>query len=189
MQTNIRLVGLSGSLRKGSYNTMLLNSLQELLPADVSLDIISIAEIPMYNGDLDIPGMPERPQPVAAFRKSIEEADGMVIVSPEYNYSIPGVLKNAIDWASRGKDSPLLGKTVALMGVSNGMWGTVRMHLAFQPVFLTLGMHQVKPEIMVPKGKDKFDEARKLTDEVTKELIKKQLNALKEVLLKQKDNK
>jgi len=168
---------------------MLLNSLQELLPADVSLEIISITEIPLYNGDLDTPDAAERPQTVVAFRNSIEKADGLIIVSPEYNYSIPGVLKNTIDWASRGKDSPLLGKTVALMGASTGMWGTVRMHLAFQPVFLTLGMKQVKPEIMVSKAKDKFDGSGKLIDEFTKDLIKKQLSALKEVLLKQKDNK
>lgn len=188
MQKTIRLVGISGSLRKQSYNTMLLNALMDLLPENVLLEILSFSNLPVYNGDLDIPDVDKRPDAVNTFRAELEKADGLVIVSPEYNYSIPGGLKNAIDWASRGKDSPLLNKTVALMGVTTGMWGTVRMQLAFQPVFLTLGMKQIKPEILIAQAKNKFDAAGKLIDEPTATLIKKQLIALKELLLQQKDN-
>ncbi|MES2431033.1 MAG: NADPH-dependent FMN reductase [Bacteroidota bacterium] len=186
MDKVIQLLGFSGSLRKGSYNTMLLNSLKELLPENVSLQIVSIADIPFYNGDLDLPDATERPQAVEAFRDAISKADALVIVSPEYNYSIPGALKNAIDWASRGEDSPILKKTVSLMGASNGMWGTVRMQMAFQPVFLTLGMRQVKPEVYVSKAQDKFDKEGKLIDEGTKKILIKNLLALKEAIEKQK---
>ena len=186
MADTIKFIGFSGSLRKLSFNTMLLNALPALLPEGTILEKFSLADIPLYNGDLDIPDKEARPAPVVAFRSAIQNADAMIIVSPEYNYSIPGVLKNALDWASRGKDSPLLGKTVALMGVSNGMWGTTRMHMAIQPVFLTLGMRQVKPEIMVAMGKEKFDETGNLTDDTTKGLIRKQLLALQEAILKGK---
>ena len=189
MQKNIQLIGLSGSLRKQSYNTMLLNSLSGLLPEHVLFEIISIADLPLYNGDLDIPDAEERPTTVTTFRAALAKADGLVIVSPEYNYSIPGGLKNAIDWASRGKDSPLLNKTIALMGVTPGMWGTVRMQMAFQQVFLALSIKTVKPEILIANAKDKFDAAGKLIDEATATLIKKQLSALTEMLLLQPINK
>ncbi len=182
MNNTIHLVGISGSLRSQSYNTMLLNNLQQLLPAGMQLETLSIAALPLYNGDLDIPQIAERPAAVVAFRNAIAKADGLVIVSPEYNYSIPGVLKNAVDWASRGDDSPLLQKHVALMGVSNGRWGTVRMQMAFQPVFLALGMVAAKPEVMVANGKNVFDEAGKLVDEKIAQLITKQLTALKQSL-------
>ena len=107
MSDYIQLVGLSGSLRKESYNTMLLNAALQLLPTDVSMEIISIEDIPLYNADLDLPSSKQRPRPVEHFRKMLTDADGILISSPEYNYSIPGGLKNAIDWASRGEDSSL----------------------------------------------------------------------------------
>ena len=189
MQKSIQLIGISGSLRKNSYNTMLLNTLANVLPENVLFEIVSIADIPVYNGDLDIPDAAERPSAVKIFRAALAKADGLVIVSPEYNYSIPGGLKNAIDWASRGKDSPLLNKTVALMGVTPGTWGTVRMQMAFQQVFLALSIKTVKPEILIANAKDKFDAAGKLIDEPTATLIKKQLGALTEMLIQQKENK
>ncbi len=186
MEKTIHLAGLSGSLRKGSYNTMLLHAVKELLPENVSMEIVSIAELPLYNGDYDPPIAQERPAMVTAFREALAKAAGLVIVSPEYNYSIPGGLKNAIDWASRGEDSPLLKKPVALMGATPGLWGTVRMQLAIQPVFLTLGMRQVKPEILVSQAKAKFDESGKLIDEGARGLIIKQMIALKEFIEKAK---
>ena len=140
MNGPIHWVGISGSLRKESFNTWLLHAVQELLPSGVTMDIISIADIPLYNADLDLPSVKERPGPVTIFRQALAKANGLVIVSPEYNYSIPGGLKNAIDWASRGEDSPLLKKPVALMGATPGMWGTVRMQQAFHPLFQFLNM-------------------------------------------------
>jgi chromate reductase len=184
MSETITLAGLSGSLRKDSYNTKLLRNLKELLPVGVHLDIISIAEIPMYNGDLDLPIAKKRPVPVETFRNKLAGARGIVIVSPEYNYSIPGVLKNAIDWASRGEDSPLLKKPVAVMGATPGMWGTARMQLAFNAVFQFLDMKPVfKPEILIAQAKDKFDSHGFLKDEKAKELIRKKLESLKELIM------
>ena len=173
----IHLAGISGSLRKASFNTMLLKAVAELLPESVSLEILSIADIPVYNGDQDIPDRASRPEAVNKFRKALEMADGIVIASPEYNYSIPGGLKNAIDWASKGTDSPLIGKHVSLMGATPGQWGTVRMQLAFLPVFNTLKMlHINKFEVFVSQAPKKFDAEGKLIDTDTSEVLTKHLD-------------
>jgi len=183
MSDFIQLVGMSGSLRKGSYNTMLLRAAAQLLPVDVSMDIVSIEDIPLYNADLDLPAAKERPESVEHFRKMLTDADGILISSPEYNYSIPGGLKNAIDWASRGEDSPLLRKPVAVIGATPGLWGTVRMQMAFHNVFLFLDMKPVyKPEVLVSQAEKKFDRNGKLIDEMAKKLIKQKLEALKEMI-------
>jgi chromate reductase len=184
MNSSVHLIGISGSLRKGSFNTMLLHNVMDLLPEGVTMEIVSFADIPIYNADLDLPIAQERPGSVVAFRNVLAKADGLVIVSPEYNYSIPGGLKNAIDWASRGEDSSLLKKPVALMGATPGMWGTVRMQLAFQSVFIFLDMKPVlKPEVLIASANKKFDDQGKLTDEKAKDLIKRKLTALKELVL------
>jgi chromate reductase len=184
MSTTVHFVALCGSLRKGSFNKMLLNNAMELLPEGITMDIASIADIPIYDADLDIPETTERPPSVTAFREALAKGDGIVIVSPEYNYSIPGGLKNAIDWASRGTDSPMLRKPVALMGATPGMWGTVRMQLAFHPVFQFLDMKPVqKPEVLVAQAPKKFDSNGKLTDEFTINLVRQKLQALKELVL------
>ena len=183
MSDYIQLVGLSGSLRKGSYNTLLLNAAAQLLPTDVSMEIMSIADIPLYNADLDLPAARQRPEVVEHFRKMLADADGILISSPEYNYSIPGGLKNAIDWASRGEDSPLLRKPVAVIGATIGLWGTTRMQMAFHNVFLFLDMKPVyKPEILVAQAEKKFDKEGNLVDETAKKLIKQKLEALKELI-------
>jgi chromate reductase len=183
MATPIHLVAMSGSLRKGSFNTMLLHTAMGLLPEGVKMQIVSIAEIPLYNADMDLPLAKERPEVVTNFRNSLSGADGFLFVSPEYNYSIPGGLKNAIDWASRGEDSPLLRKPVAVMGATPGMWGTVRMQLAFQAVFLFLDMKPVqKPEVLIAGAATKFDSTGKLTDEKAIDLIRRKLEALKKLV-------
>ena len=183
MSDYIQLVGLSGSLRKGSYNTMLLHTAAQLLPTDVSMDIISIADIPLYNADLDLPAAKQRPEVVEHFRKMLADADGILISSPEYNYSIPGGLKNAIDWASRGEDSPLLRKPVAIIGATSGHWGTARMQMAFHNVFLFLDMKPVyKPEVLVAQAEKKFDKEGNLIDEIAKKLVRQKLEALKELI-------
>jgi chromate reductase len=181
---SIHLVGISGSLRKGSFNTMLLNNVTALLPDSVTFEIASINDLPLYNADDDLPAAKERPQTVSRLRTTLSHADGIVIVSLEYNYSIPGGLKNAIDWASRGEDSPLLRKPVAIMGATPGLWGTVRMQMAFLPVFQFLDMKPVlKPEILIASAPTKFDKEGNLIDEKAKELIKQKLTALKEMIL------
>src|SRR6476659_1837718 len=127
MNTAVRLAGISGSLRKGSFNTRLLNNVLKLLPEGMTMEILPIGDLPLYNADLDLPEAKQRPDAVNRLRDQLARSQGLVLVSPEYNYSIPSPLKNAIDWASRGEDSPLLRKPVALMGATPGLWGTVRM--------------------------------------------------------------
>jgi chromate reductase, NAD(P)H dehydrogenase (quinone) len=188
MSPSIRLAGISGSLRKGSFNTALLHAVSGMLPEHMQMEILSIADIPLYNADLDWPAATERPAPVADFRNKLAKVDAVLIVSPEYNYSIPGGLKNAIDWASRGEDSPLLGKPVAIMGATQGLWGTARMQLAFHPVFQFLNMKPLyRPEILVAKAKDKFDASLQLTDQTTINLIHQQLKAFSEHILHAKN--
>jgi chromate reductase, NAD(P)H dehydrogenase (quinone) len=183
MSDFIQLVGMSGSLRKGSYNTMLLNAAAKLLPADVSMDIVSIEDIPLYNADLDLPAAKQRPEVIEHFRKMLTDADGILISSPEYNYSIPGGLKNAIDWASRGEDSPLLRKPIAIIGATTGLWGTTRMQMSFHNVFLFLDMKPVyKPEVLVAQAEKKFDKDGNLIDEMAKKLVEQKLEALKEMI-------
>ncbi len=176
-------VGISGSLRKGSYNTLLLRAASTLLPEGVTMEIAPI-DLPLYNGDTDLPATTERPLAVTHSREILAKADGIVIVSPEYNYSIPGGLKNFIDWHSRGDDSPLLNKPVALMGATPGMWGTVRMQFAFHSIFQALNMEPVnKPEILLSQANTKFDKNGNLTDEKAKELVGRKLQVLKEAVL------
>ena len=183
MSDYFQLVGISGSLRKGSFNTMLLKAASQVLPFNVSMEIISIEDIPLYNADLDLPSAKQRPQQVEHFRKMLTDADGILISSPEYNYSIPGGLKNAIDWASRGEDSPLVRKPVAVIGATTGLWGTTRMQLAFHNVFLFLDMKPVyKPEVLVAQAEKKFDKNGNLIDEVAKKILKQKLEALKEMI-------
>jgi chromate reductase len=184
MKDKILLTGISGSLRKGSFNTMLLGNVLQLLPEGVEMEVASIGDLPLYNADLDLPAVSKRPAAVTLFRDLLAKADGLVMVSPEYNYSIPGGLKNAIDWASRGEDSPLLRKPVAVMGATPGLWGTVRMQMAFHSVFQFLDMKAVlKPEVLVASAATKFDSKGNLTDEKTKDIIRQKLNGLKELIL------
>ncbi|AWO00801.1 NAD(P)H-dependent oxidoreductase [Chitinophaga alhagiae] len=181
MSTPVHIVGLTGSLRKGSYNTSLLKTAMELLPEGVTAEIADFSNVPLYNADLDVG---TRPEPVRAFREVLAGAQAILIVSPEYNYSIPGGLKNAIDWASRGTDAPLLHKPVALMGATQGLWGTVRMQLAFKPVFQFLDMKQVlKPEVMIAQAQGKFDAEGRLTDEKARDLVARLLEALRDLTI------
>jgi len=179
--TNIHIVGISGSLRKASYNTALLKAAQELLPDNVSIEIAEIGSLPLYNSDID---GELRPQSVSDFRNILAKADAFVFVSPEYNYTIPGALKNAIDWASRGEDSPMINKPVALMGATKGLWGTTRMQQAFRPVFQYMNMLPVnKPEVLVAQAQTKFDSNLQLIDDPTKNIVRQQLEALKKLTL------
>lgn len=158
---------------------MLLKVAGDLLPEGIEFEIVSYDDIPVYNADNDMPEAAERPESVVKFREQLTEADAFIIASPEYNYSIPGGLKNAIDWASRGKDSPLMHKPVAIMGATQGMWGTVRMQAAFLPVFTFLNMNPVlQPEVLIAQAQNKFDEQGNLKDEAAINIIKKKLENL-----------
>ncbi len=179
----IKLSGISGSLRKNSYNSWLLQNIPDLLPKGMQLQVVNFHTLPLYNADLDKPAKPERPAEVVEFREQLAEADGIIIVSPEYNFSIPGGLKNAFDWGSRGEDSPLLNKPVSLMGVSTGLWGTVKMQLAFLPVFQAMQMPVVQgPEVLIAEAKDKFDASGKLTDEATRKIVQQHLEEFQKLI-------
>jgi len=172
----IKVLGFAGSLRKGSYNKMLLKAARELAPEDVELEIFDLEGIPVFNQDLE--NSPH--ERVKAFKEKIKAADGLLIVTPEYNYSIPGVLKNAIDAASRPYGtSPFDGKPAAIMSTSTGMLGGARAqyHLRQVLVFLNVALLN-RPEIMVPFAEKKFDQTANLTDETTREKIRELLVAL-----------
>lgn len=179
------MAGISGSLRAGSYNTMLLKAAAGLAPEGMKIEIVPISEIPLYNGDYDLPIATSRPESVERFRAVLAAADGILLVTPEYNHSVPGVLKNAMDWASRGTDSPLSGKPVAMMGASSGSAGTSRAQAAWLPLFQIMNMkYSPQPEVLVSKAQDKFDGEGSLTDEVVRKIISRNLQALRETILR-----
>ena len=174
----LRILGIAGSLRAGSYNMGALNAAVELCPDDAEIEIYSIDGFPGFSQDLEA----EPPAKVAEFKQAIRAADAILISSPEYNYSIPGVLKIAIDWASRPYgDSAWEGKSAAIMGCSPGAIGTARMQYHLRQVMVFLNMHPLnKPEVMIGHCADKFDANGRLTDEKTREYIGKMLKTLVE---------
>jgi chromate reductase len=178
MNKSITILGFAGSLRKGSYNKALLLAAMELMPEETKLEIFDLEGIPLFNQDLENQ-IPER---VKEFKTKIKLADAILIASPEYNYSIPGVLKNAIDWASRPHgDNSFEGKPVALMSASTGMLGGARAQYHLRQSFITLNMHPLnKPEVMVTFAPQKIDKNGNLTDEATRKIIKKLLENLVE---------
>jgi chromate reductase, NAD(P)H dehydrogenase (quinone) len=172
----VRVVGVSGSLRKGSFNTAALRAAIELAPPGMAIETAAIGELPLYNEDVRQAGFPSAAE---RLREQFRAADAILFVTPEYNYSVSGVLKNAIDWASRPPDQPFDGKPVAIMGASPGMLGTARAqyHLRQMLVFLN-ALPVNKPEVMIAQASTKFDDAGRLTDEPTREFIRKLLVAL-----------
>ena len=170
--------GIAGSLRRGSYNRALLRAAQELAPPDVEIRIFDrMAEIPLYNHDVEAEGVPE---PVQALKRAIGEADALLFATPEYNHGVAGVLKNAIDWASRpARASVLSGKPAAILGASTGITGTARAQSQLREAFVfTNTPALLQPEILVYRAKEKFDEEGRLTDDKTREFVGKLLHAL-----------
>jgi chromate reductase len=121
--TTMKVLGISGSLRQGSYNSMALRAAQKLAPSGMTIEIADISAIPMYNDDVRAAG---EPQVVADLKAKVRAADALLLVSPEYNFSVPGVLKNTLDWMSRPPEPPFDNKVVAIMGASGGPLGTAR---------------------------------------------------------------
>lgn len=176
---SIHVLGIPGSLREGSYNKALLRAAQEEAPEGMTIDIFEIDEIPFYNRDVEEKGDPE---PVQRLKEAIREADAVLIATPEYQHGLPGVLKNALDWASRPpSNSPLQGKVVGMMGASTSMVGTARAHLQLRQT-LTYNQSRMvaRPEVLVANAPEKFDEEGRLTDEKAREFIQKHLKALAE---------
>jgi chromate reductase len=177
MTSKIKIIAIAGSLRRASLNHAALRAAQALVPADAELTIHDIAALPFYNQDLEAAGPPAA---VLELRQSIHAADALLIATPEYNYSIPGVLKNAIDWASRPlAASALNGKPAALLGASVGVYGTVRAQLHLRQILTATNTYvMLKPDLLIARAGEKFDSDGNLTDEPTREQLRALLAAL-----------
>jgi len=178
MNKPLRILGIAGSLRRDSYNRAALRAATKLVPKGATLDVFELSGIPGFNQD-DEQNPPEK---VVELKRRVREADAILFVTPEYNYSVPGVLKNAIDWASRPYgDSAWNGKPVAIMGASIGGIGTARAQYHLRQIFVFLDMFPVnQPEVMIGNAASRFDAEGNLTDETTKDYIRKLLQALVE---------
>ena len=180
--TASRILAISGSLRADSHNTLLLRAAQKFNPGDMDIEIYDgLREIPPYDQDLDNPE--SRPAAVTELRRRVVEADGLLIATPEFNYSVPGVLKNAIDWLStdwtRTEGLPLHRKPTAILGAAPTNFGSVRAQLALRQVFVwTETDIVVKPEVVVFRSHERFDAEGNLTDETTISLLQGLLTAL-----------
>ena len=176
----IQVLGISGSLRKRSFNTALLRSAASLAPDGMEIELADVRDLPLYDDDVREAGYP----PAAlALRKRAAEAKAFLFVTPEYNYSTSGVLKNAIDWLSRGPDVPVTGKPLALMGASQGMGGTTRAQYHLRQVAVFLDMPTVmKPEVFVRQAATVFDEDLGLKDEATRKQVRSLLEALERLV-------
>ncbi|MFN2471213.1 MAG: NADPH-dependent FMN reductase [Gaiellaceae bacterium] len=157
-----RVLGISGSLREASYNRALLRAAQELAPPGMEIELYDVGHLPFYDGDVEAAGAPES---VEGFRDSIREADALLVATPEYNRGTSGVLKNAIDWASRPpRQSVLDGKPVALMGATTGISGTANAQRQVRESLLFPGAQTLPDELLVARAQERFDEQLKLTD-------------------------
>ena len=176
MSQPIRILGIAGSLRRESYNRAALRAATQFVPDGATLEIFELDGIPGFNQDDE----QKPPAKVVELKNRIREADAVLIVTPEYNYSVSGVLKNAIDWASRPSgDSAWDGKPAAIMGASIGATGTARAQYHLRQMFVFLNMFPInQPEVMIGKASEKFDATGNLTDEKTKKLIRQLLQNL-----------
>jgi len=172
----IKVLGICGSLRKGSFNMAALRTAIELRPAGMTVEVADISQIPLYNEDVRQQGFPP---PVQKLREQIAAADALLFACPEYNYSMSGVLKNAIDWASRPPDQPFAGKACAILGAAAGMAGSARAQGDLRRSMVFLDMHPLnKPEVLIGQAQTKFDEKGNLTDEAAKGFIRDMMAAL-----------
>jgi chromate reductase len=176
---NIKILGIAGSLRKGSFNRMALKVAQGLVPAGASLDALDLPDLPGFNQDQE----KTPPSAVTEMKAKIRAADAILLVTPEYNYSVPGVFKNAIDWCARPYgDSAWKGKPVAIMGASAGVLGTARAQYHLRQTLVFLDMPAVnQPEVMISAAASKFDANGNLTDDTAKKLISQLLTNLCEL--------
>ncbi|HEX7388923.1 MAG TPA: NADPH-dependent FMN reductase [Acidiphilium sp.] len=179
-----RILGICGSLRKASFNLAALRAAADLVPDGVTLDIATLNAISPFSQDVLANGVPA---PVSELASRIAGADAVLIATPEYNYSIPGVLKNAIDWVSRCDPQPFRDKAVAIMGASPGMIGTARAQYDLRKVFVFLDAHVMnRPEIMIASASQRFDASGTLTDAATRQLIGQQIAALRDWVIRLK---
>ena len=177
--TPLHVASFAGSLRSGSFNRSLLENAQDLAPEGMTLEILDISDIPLYNADVEDEGDPTA---VSDFKDRIRSADGLLIATPEYNHGVPGVTKNAVDWASRPpRNSPLDEKPVAIMGASPGLTGTARGQSQLRQAFeFTNSFCMPQPEILVFRAHEKFDDDGRLTHDRTREFLGEFLSAFAE---------
>jgi chromate reductase len=184
---DLKILGISGSLRKASFNTAALRACGEILPAGVSMRIASLADIPMYNQDVFDAGMPES---VKRLRAEIAEADGLLIASPEYNFSVPAPLKNAIDWASRAPNQVFQDKPIALVSAAVGPLGGARVQYDLRRILVQLWGHVLpRPEVFIGMAAGKFDPQGKLTDETTRKFLSDLLTGFKDWIVRMQPKK
>jgi chromate reductase len=173
---HIRILGISGSLRRGSLNTAALQAASSLAPDGVEVEIAQIRDLPHYDEDVRQAGLPA---PVARLREQVRGADALLIACPEYNHGIPGVLKNAIDWLSRPPEQPFAGKPVACLGVSPGRFGTARAQMQLRDVLFALGVLLLpRQPLLIGESKQAFDDAGQLVDEATRDRLAGLVQAL-----------
>lgn len=179
MAENLHILGIAGSLRAGSLNRALLHAAAERAPEGMTIEVFDLAQVPLYNGDVEAEGDPPG---VAAFKQAIAAADGVLMATPEYNHGVPGVMKNAVDWASRPpRGAPLGGKPVGIIGASPGQTGTARGQSQLRQAFeFTNSYCMPQPELLVFKAHEKFDGEGRLTDAATAEYLGKYLAAFAE---------
>jgi chromate reductase, NAD(P)H dehydrogenase (quinone) len=176
------VIGICGSLRQDSYNAMALSLAARSMPPGMRLDTFTLHDIPLFNGDLLAQGYPPE---VKDLREKIRSADAVLLASPEYNFSISGVLKNALDWVSRGADQPLAGKPVAILSASTGPYGGARSQYDLRKVLLFMNaMVLMKPEVFIGSAGSKFDPGGVCTDEATHRAVGGQMVALQEWIVR-----
>lgn len=179
MADTLEVLGFAGSLRQGSLNRALLRAAAARAPAGLRIAPFELDAVPLYNGDVEARG---EPPGVAAFKAAIQRADGVLMVTPEYNHGVPGVMKNAVDWASRpARGAPLGGKPVGIIGASPGITGTARGQSQLRQAFEFTNSHCMgQPELLVFRAHEKFDAAGELTDAKTAEMLVKYLEAFRD---------
>jgi chromate reductase len=175
MPSTLHVLGIAGSLRARSHNKALLHAAAELAPAGMLIEIFDLGEIPLYNADIEAAGLPVS---VELFRGRIAAADALLIATPEYNYSISGVLKNALDWASRPPNSPLTGKPAAILG-AGGRLGTARAQYHLRQILLHNEVTAViKPEVFIIRAGEHFDADGRLINDESRQQLQALLAAL-----------
>ncbi len=176
MERKIKVLAFAGSLRKGSYNKALIRVAVEEAPPTIAIEVYDLEGIPPFNQEFES----NPPAKIVEFKQKIRDADALLIATPEYNYSVSGVLKNALDSASRPKnDSPLEGKPVAIMSASTGRLGGARAQYHLRQTFVFLNMQPInKPEVMLSDAAHNVDENGRVTNPLTRQLVKEQLEAL-----------
>jgi chromate reductase, NAD(P)H dehydrogenase (quinone) len=173
----VKLVGISGSLRQLSYNTGALRAVPSLLPEATTFTVASLATLPFYSADVEQHGLPA---PVERFRREVVAADALIFAVPEYNFSIPGVLKNALEWLSRPPNPPADGKPCAMFGASVSPLGTARGQFHLRHVCVSLNMLPVNtPHVDIASAKEKFDSEGRLTDQPSLDLLRRLVGELR----------